>query len=127
MSTCVKAWMSSGFGQLPLPAPVAQVVAHPLRDREVAGSIPDRAIPNAFKMVPVTTLLSAQHYKASTGFSSPSIYHTTNIASLTNKSDKSLIIIIVCFHRRTIWKIGSHAKYVILLKYRNYYYYYYYY
>ena len=31
-------------------------------------------------MVPVATLLGAQHYKASTGFSSP--YRTTNFATL---------------------------------------------
>ena len=36
-----------------------------------------------------------------------------------NVRKKSPIIIIVCNHRRTIWKIGSHVKYVILLKYRN--------
>ena len=47
------------------------MVEHPLRDREVVGSIPGRAIPKALKMVPVATLLGAQHYKASTGFSSP--------------------------------------------------------
>ena len=28
-------------------------------------------------------------------------------------------VIIVCIHHGTIWKIGSHAKFVILLKYRN--------
>ena len=47
------------------------VVEHPLRDREVVGSNPGRAIPRALKMVPVAILLGAQHYKASTGFSSP--------------------------------------------------------
>ena len=47
------------------------VVEHPLRDREVVGSIPGRAIPKALKIVPVATLLGAQQYKASTGFSSP--------------------------------------------------------
>ena len=57
---------------------------HPLRDREVVGSNPGRAIPKALKMVPVATLLGAQHYKASTGFSSPNKYRTTNIATLTN-------------------------------------------
>ena len=41
-----------------------------------------------------------------------------------NKSEKSPIIINVCIHRRTVWKTGSYAKYVILLKYRDYYYYY---
>ena len=56
---------------------------HPLRDREVVGSNPGRAIPKALKMVPVATLLGAQHYKASTGFSSNK-YRTTNIATLTN-------------------------------------------
>ena len=32
-----------------------------------------------------------------------------------------------CLYGRAVWKTGIHAKYVILLKYRNYYYYYYYY
>ena len=46
-----------------------------LREREVVGSNPGRAIPKALKMVPVATLLGAQHYKpykASTG--SPLIF-----------------------------------------------------
>ena len=95
------------------------------------GSNPGRTIPKALKMVPVATLLHAQRYKASTGFSSPNSitkYRTTNLATLakTNKSEKSPIIINVCIHRRTVWKTGSYAKYVILLKYRDYYYYYYY-
>ena len=85
---------------------------------------------DVIKMVPVATLLGAQHYKASTGFSS-----LTNHASLTShnekkkkkKKKKSLIIINVCIDRRTEWKTGIRAKFVILLKYRNYYYYYYYY
>ena len=104
--------------------PCGPVVEHPLQ--EVVGSNPGRAIPKALKMVPVATLLGAQHYKASTGFSSPNKYRTTNIATLTNikKSEKSLIIINVCIHRRTVWKTGNYAKYVILLKYRDYYYYY---
>ena len=51
--------------------PTGSVVEHPLRDREVVGSNPGRAIPKALKMAPVATLLGAQHYKASTGFSSP--------------------------------------------------------
>ena len=63
---------------------------HPLRDREVVGSNPGRAIPKALKMVPVATLLGAQHYKASAGFSSHNKYRTTNIATLTNiKSPKN--------------------------------------
>ena len=64
---------------------------HPLRDREVVGSNPGHAIPKALKMVPVATLLGAQHYKASAGFSSPNKYCTTNIATLTNikKSDNN--------------------------------------
>ena len=48
------------------PVPTAQVVERPPREREVAGSKPGRAIPKALKMVPVATLLGAQHYKAST-------------------------------------------------------------
>ena len=43
------------------------------------------------------------------------------------KKKKSLIILNVCIDRRTEWKTGILAKFVILLKYRNYYYYYYYY
>ena len=71
-------------------------------------------------MVPVASLLGTQHYKVSTGFSSPNIYRTTNIASRANKSEKnSPVIIIVCINRKTVWKIGSHAKYVILLKYKK--------
>ena len=50
------------------------------------GSNPGRAIPKALKMVPVATLLGAQNYKESTGFSSPNKYRTTNIATLTKKS-----------------------------------------
>ena len=37
------------------------------------------------KMVPVATFVGAQHYKASTGFSSPNKYCTTNIATITKK------------------------------------------
>ena len=98
------------------------MVEHPLRPRRTKG----------VKMVPVATFLGAQYYKASTGFSSPNKYRTTNIETLTkNKSPKithkeSAIIINVCNHRGTVWKTGNHAKYVILLKYRSYYYYYYY-
>ena len=51
-------------------------------------SNPGRAIPKALKMVPVATLLCAQYYKAITGFSSPYKYCTTNIATLTKKSEK---------------------------------------
>ena len=41
-------------------------------------------------MVPEATLLGAQYYKVSTGFSSPNKYRTTNIATLTKnkKSEK---------------------------------------
>ena len=78
------------------------------------------------KMVPVATFLGAQYNKASTGFSSPHKYRTTNNATLTKqkKSEKSPIIINVCIHWMTVWKTGNHAKYVILLKNRDYYYYY---
>ena len=91
------------------------------------GSNPGRAIPKALKMVPMATLLGAQHYKANTG-SSSNKYRTTNIATLTKRfvqkecKKKSLIIIRVCIHQRTVWKICSHAKYVIYLKYRDCYY-----
>ena len=100
------------------------VVEHPLRDREVVGSKPGRAIPKSLKMVPVATLLGAQHYKARTGFSSPNkiSHNSPRNTSKINKSEKSLIIINVCIHRNTVWKTGSYAKYVILLKNIDYYY-----
>ena len=69
--------------------PCGSVVEHPLRDREVVGSNLGRAIPNALKMVPVATLLGAQYYIASTGFSSPNKYRTTNVATLTKLSDNN--------------------------------------
>ena len=70
--------------------PAGSVVEHPLRDREVVGSSPGRAIPKALKMVPMATLLGAQHYKASIGFFSPNKYHN-NMAKLTKtkKSDNN--------------------------------------
>ena len=39
-------------------------------------------------MVPVTTLLGAQHYKAITGFYFPNKYRTTIIAALTKSPKK---------------------------------------
>ena len=42
-------------------------------------------------MVPVATLLGAQHYKANTGFSSPNDHCTTNIATLAKKKKKTRI------------------------------------
>ena len=59
---------------------VAHVVEHPLRDREIVGSIRSRAIAKALEMVPVATLLGAQHYKASSGFS----FLLSYIAQLTS-------------------------------------------
>ena len=91
------------------PAPVAQVVEHPLRDRKVMGSIPGRAISKALKLIPVATLLDAQHYTQALA----SLF-LTNISQLTTSHHlqicpkNSLMIISVCIHRRT--KIGSHAK-----------------
>ena len=38
-------------------------------------------------MVLVATLLGAHHYNANAGISSYIIYHTTSIASVTNKSN----------------------------------------
>ena len=40
------------------------VVEHPHLKQEVVGSNPGRAKPEALKVVPVATLLGAQHYKA---------------------------------------------------------------
>ena len=66
------------------------MVEHPLWEREVVGSNPGRAIPKALKMEPVASLLGVQHYKASTGFSSPNKYRTTYLATLAKirKSEK---------------------------------------
>ena len=93
------------------------MVEHPLRDRDVVGSNHGPPL-KGVKMVPVATLLGAQHCKVSTCFSSPNTYRTTNFATLTkiNKSEESPIIINVCIHRRTVWKTGNHSKYDILLK-----------
>ena len=66
------------------------MVEHPLRDREVVGSNPGHAIPKALKMVPVATLLGAQHYRARTGFSSPN-KHRTNITTTLTKSPKKRV------------------------------------
>ena len=77
------------------------------------------------KIVPVATLLSIIRQTLASLL-------LTNIAKLTSqhlpkkdKSEKSPIIINDCIHRRTVWKIGSHNKYVILLQYIDCYYYYY--
>ena len=109
------------FQKLYFPDKTAPV-EHPLRDRDIVGSNPGRAIPKALTMVPVATLLGAQHYKASTDFSSPNNYCTTNFASLTNikSPEKCLIIFNVCIHLRTVWKIGGHSSLNIDC---NYYYY----
>ena len=71
--------------------PTAQVVERPLREREVAGSKPGRAIPKALKMVPVAILLGAQHYKASTGFSHSLLLNTTNIAHKKKTNPQHLV------------------------------------
>ena len=55
------------------------MVERPLREREVVGSIPGRAIPKALKMVPVATLFCAQHYKEAQALLSLTT-NTTNIA-----------------------------------------------
>ena len=50
---------------------------------ETGEKYPGRVISKALKMVPVPTLLGAQHHKASISFSSPNKYRTTNFATLT--------------------------------------------
>ena len=74
-----------------ITGPCGSVEEHPLRDQEVVGSNPGRAIPKVLKMVPVATFLGAQHYKASTGFRSPNKHRTTIIATLTKSPQKSLV------------------------------------
>ena len=53
-------------------------------------SNPGHAIPKALKIVPVATLLGAQHYKASTGIFFPNTHRTTSYATLAklNKPEK---------------------------------------
>ena len=54
------------------------------------GSNPGQVIPKTLKMVPVATLLGSQHYKASTGSSSPKTkYSITNIACPNNNKKRS--------------------------------------
>ena len=68
-----------------LPVPVAQLVEYP----PGSGGRRFESRPHktkGVKMVPAATMLGAQHYKASTGFSSSNKYRTTSIASLTKKS-----------------------------------------
>ena len=54
---------SSVFAPLPLSYTdtMAQLVARPLYDREVVGSIPDIDIPKTFKMIQAAFSLYAQH------------------------------------------------------------------
>ena len=62
------------------------MVERPLRERVVVGSNPGCAIPKALKMVPVATLLGAQHYKQALA----PLLLTTNIAQkLTKKTNPS--------------------------------------
>ena len=86
------------------------MVEHPLRDLEVVVSNPGLAIPKALKWYQWLPCLVLSNK-----------YFTTNFATLTKKKSpkKSPIIINVFIHKRTVWKIGSLAKYVILLKYRD--------
>ena len=60
-----------------------------LNGQASASGTGGRAIPKALKMVLVATLLGAQHYKVSTGFSSPNKYRTINIATLTKVKKES--------------------------------------
>ena len=99
--------------------PCGSVVEHPLRDREVVGSNPGRAIPKALKMVPVATLLGAQHYKASTGFSSPNKYRTTNIATFTKKVRKKSDNNQCLYSPEDCMEDWQSSKYDILHKYRD--------
>ena len=90
---------------------------HVCKNKILLSTMKRPAIPKALKMVPVATLLGAQYYKASTGFSSPNKYCTTNIATLTKinvrkkRRRKSLIIVNVCIHRRTVsLRVQSHIE-----------------
>ena len=85
-----------------------------IRNMKILG----RAIPKALKWyqwVPCWVLSIVRQVLAS--------LLLTNITKLTlqhlqkwKSPKKSPIIINVCIHRRTVWKTGNHAKYVILLK-----------
>ena len=67
--------------------PIAQMVERLLREREVVGSNPGCAIPKALKMVPVATLLGAQHYIIRQTLALLSL--TTNTANIAQKLKKT--------------------------------------
>ena len=95
---------------------------HLLKEREVVGSDSGCAIPKALickQLLPFLVLSIMRQVLVS--------LLLATAAQLTSQHTKGPIIINVCIHRRTVWMLGSHARYVILLKYRDYYYYYYYY
>ena len=65
------------------------MVERPLREREVVGSIPGRAIPKALKMVPVPTCLALSIIRQALALLSLTT-NTTNIArKLTNTKNKT--------------------------------------
>ena len=69
-------------------------------------------------------LACAQLYKASTGISSPNKYRITNILQnlqkMSKKKTKKTVNNQCVYSSGAVWKIGSHAKYVIFLKYETY-------
>ena len=77
----------------------------PLLEREVVGSNPGRAIPNALKIKPVASLLYAQHYKASIGISSHNNYRKTYIA-IYKKSDNDPM---------SVFTGGQHGSLAVML------------
>ena len=99
--------------------PIAQVIEHPLRERELAGLIPGRV---GFEWLSCLVLSNLRQALASL-----LLINTAQLTShhLQKHLHKCRIIIIVCIDRRTVWKIGSHTKYIILLNNKNKYYYYY--
>ena len=66
------------------------MIEHPLREREVVGSNPGRAIPKALKWHQwLPCLVVSIIRQALASFSSPNKYRKINIATLTKKSEKN--------------------------------------
>ena len=94
----------------------AQVVERPLPVGQDGCRIDTCHTKDVIKMVPVATLLALSIIRQALAHK-----HASLTSPKKKKKKKSLIIINVCKDRM---EDGIRAKFVILLKYRNYYYYY---
>ena len=75
------------------------MVEHPLRERELVGSSPGRAIPEELKMVPVATLLSAHELIVYEGIRRPSVRPSSVLSTFSNDiSSEAVRPILLIFH-----------------------------